>query len=175
MQENINIATVQDFAPKKIDRAKQNAWLRVILSPLRRLFGLFELFKASQDLELAQTGQVIALRKLLNDRIDPVQRRITIQDGTNGGFVLSNIRATIISAAQPNIIGTQGGGYDFIIKIPSDFTNRLSYVISNAAAKPISDTLPTILANQSDAANVAQIAALGKRYKIDGKTFNINT
>lgn len=62
---------------------KQNLtdFLEALLSPLKRLFDLLVSFRNGNLYRLDITSQVCKLEKMLNDRYDPEQRRITITDG----------------------------------------------------------------------------------------------
>lgn len=56
------------------------AFLYVLLSPVVYCAGLFERFRTDTDYRLTHNGQVCYLTAVLNDRFDPVIRRITITD-----------------------------------------------------------------------------------------------
>ena len=58
------------------------------VSPLQYLHTRFILWKRGGDYRLEHNGQVCYLRALLNDKFDPIDRRITITESVeNVGFI----------------------------------------------------------------------------------------
>lgn len=58
------------------------------VSPLQYLHTRFILWKRESDYRLEHNGQVCYLRALLNDKFDPIDRRITITETVeNVGFI----------------------------------------------------------------------------------------
>ncbi len=65
-------------------RLRQNttlAWVNVLVSPVKWLFGLFRSNRNNDLYLLAHNGQVCYLEAVLNDAFDPVSRGIYITDG----------------------------------------------------------------------------------------------
>lgn len=74
-------AFLQSNVMAPLRKAKRLAWLRVILSPIRRMWDAFTAYRKESLYRVNHTGQVIYLQKALNDAFDPVQRRIEVVDG----------------------------------------------------------------------------------------------
>ncbi len=67
--------------PSELFKPKMFAWCKALIAPISTLHGLFLAFRKQKNYELAITGQVCLLEKLLNDKFDTAQRRIYITDG----------------------------------------------------------------------------------------------
>lgn len=57
------------------------SWLHALLSPVKRLYMEFLIYRNRVNYQMDHTGQVVYLEKVLNDRFDPAQERIRIKDG----------------------------------------------------------------------------------------------
>jgi hypothetical protein len=57
------------------------AYIQSLLVPIDKLYYKWSVFRVDNLYRIKHTGQVFSLRKSLNDRFDPVQRRIYITDG----------------------------------------------------------------------------------------------
>lgn len=71
---------VQTLMPEWWRRPRMIAFLRVLLSPVAFLHGLFLAFRNGVIYDLTHTGQTMSLEHALNDRFDPEQRRIYIEN-----------------------------------------------------------------------------------------------
>jgi hypothetical protein len=60
--------------PVRLRQAVQYAWLKVLVSPVVYLAGLFKVNRDANLYELAHDGQVCFLEAVLNDTFDPVVR-----------------------------------------------------------------------------------------------------
>ena len=67
--------------PSELFKPKMFAWWKALVAPISTLHGSFLAFRKQKNYELAITGQVCLLEKLLNDKFDNTQRRIYITDG----------------------------------------------------------------------------------------------
>lgn len=69
------------LTPSVLFKPKIFALLKSIVAPISLLQGEFIGYRYQVNYELSITGQVCRLEKLLNDRYDPVDRRIYISNG----------------------------------------------------------------------------------------------
>lgn len=144
-------------------------WRRPVLSailyagvqPLGAILGKLREFRQTTGYRLRHNGQICKLRGLLNDEFDPVQRRITIEDGQGGGTSATGViynrevaRCLMVPARTRGAVllrlrGFSGvGGLDFWIECPAE-----------------------ILTEQ----NEARMRALVNTYKLASKRYDINT
>lgn len=72
---------VPQLLPVRLRQTKTIAWLKVLVSPVKWLFGLFRSNRKNNLYLLSHTGQVCYLEAALNDVFDPVSRGIYITDG----------------------------------------------------------------------------------------------
>lgn len=101
-----------------------------IATPLHQLLSRFQMWKQEKDYRLLHNGQVCRLRALLNDRFDPVERRITVTEQIDERgrirFALREKQAAVPFPAREtdqkmslNRRGYGGvNGYDFWVNIP---------------------------------------------------------
>lgn len=75
--------------------------------------------------ELKYTSQVQAMVKLLNDKFDPINRSITIEDGSDGNVSLWGTVSPwiVIAGTTSNIViahpkSQTSVGLDFVVKVP---------------------------------------------------------
>lgn len=66
--------------PVRLRRPRLASLVYVAVSQVQRAARLFGSFRASTDYRLAHNGQICRLRAVLNDKYDPVRRRILIED-----------------------------------------------------------------------------------------------
>jgi hypothetical protein len=76
------------------------AWLRALHRPVVELYGWFADFVATSRTELSYNGQTLMLEKALNDRFDPVFRRIKI---INSDTELSPVYLNFVAELQPPV------------------------------------------------------------------------
>jgi len=107
------------------------AWLGIIISPVVYVYQDLLLFRTQKLYELAITPQVVYLQKLLNDRYDYVERRITIVDAIDQEpiyfFKRTELKPVTIynmGENEPVYVYTRGEvssmKNDFIVKVPID-------------------------------------------------------
>ena len=142
-------------------------WRRPILatlvyaavSPLGYLHTRFVLFRRDTVYRLTHNGQVCYLRALLNDKFDPIDRRITITETVeNVGFITLHKREEDAEVLVPRrgsgrilILNRRGyggvSGYDFWVNIPLALYDKL---------------------------DITQVRAVVDAYKLASKRFSIN-
>lgn len=66
--------------PVRLRQSKIIAWLVVLTWPVQQLYTLFKTNRSANLYRLTITPQVVYLERLLNDRYDTAERRITITD-----------------------------------------------------------------------------------------------
>jgi hypothetical protein len=72
---------VMQLLPVKLRQSKMIAWLKVLVSPVIRLYELFKTNRSDDLYRLAHNGQVCYLQVALNDLFDPILRGVLIVDG----------------------------------------------------------------------------------------------
>ena len=103
------------------------AWLELIVSGIEDIHSRWLQFRTDNLYKLNHNSQICYLRKALNDRFDPTQRRIVITSGN------SYTRQYIYTDAEqkPKWLGTMylhgdedysDTGVDFIVKVPNNLT-----------------------------------------------------
>lgn len=114
--------------PSLLRRAKMVAWIRILFTPLDALYSNF-LNKRKTDLyRLEHNGQKCYLRKALNDKFDPQQRRITIDDAprNNAVYIFTQAENMPVYLDDAITIYTQGeyvGRLNFVVHLPSELKN----------------------------------------------------
>jgi hypothetical protein len=74
-------ALVWRLLPVRLRGAKMYAWLKVLVVPMRYVYGLFMANRQANLYRLAHNGQVCKMEAVLNDAFDPDDKRIFISDG----------------------------------------------------------------------------------------------
>lgn len=114
--------------PVKLRRALLASFIYVMVSQVQWVARLFRTFRAETDYRLAHNGQICHLRAVLNDKFDPISRRITIEDIASMPESLLHLRTTslfLIAPYRPDaiILHRRGFGgfdsYDFVIILPA--------------------------------------------------------
>ena len=130
-----------------------------MVSPLGYLHTRFVLFRRDTVYRLTHNGQVCYLRALLNDKFDPIDRRITITETVeNVGFITLRKREEDAEVLVPRrgsgrilILNRRGyggvSGYDFWVNIPLALYDKL---------------------------DITQVRAVVDAYKLASKRFSIN-
>ncbi len=167
---------IEQYLPVGLRKPLHLAWLKALFESMQNLKQFFLLFIGFARLEVRLNGQAGVLEAYLNDLYDSAERRIRIVDDSTRLFfkfeqsknlptVLSSIRPLYISARADNSI------YDFVVKIPFLESERAK-VKSDANAYYFPYFLYRYV---PDSGIVADINRLVNRYKIAGKTFNIES
>ncbi len=71
----------EQVTPSFLRKDRITGLLQSINFPVKQLFEIFKKFREAKIYELKHTGQVFSVEKVLNDRFDPIERRIYITDG----------------------------------------------------------------------------------------------
>lgn len=123
----------------RLRQTVQYAWLKVLVSPVVRLHGLFNTNREANEYELAHNGQVCHLEAVLNDVFDETDRGIYIEDPdyVDALYIYLTAEAkpvylgvtgeTIVGMDNPRYIYTvaeeyTGGGLQFKVMVPSTLT-----------------------------------------------------
>lgn len=128
---------VKQAVPSFIRGAKLLSYLKALLAPLNTLIVLFNTYVSNSRYLANFTGQEVYLEHLLNDRFDPVQRRIYIDDGVAAilpPFVFNKVEQRPVYVYnkvenQPLYIYNKteyGVGNDFIVYVPNAILNTLT-------------------------------------------------
>jgi len=120
--------------PTFLRKVKLVVFLQAMIIPVAQIHYWWGLKREDNLYKMNHTGQVCRLRKVLNDKVDPELRRITITDGN------SFPRKYIYTPAEhkPKFLGKlfiysnedyTGSGSDFVVNIPAGLTqNQLDKV-----------------------------------------------
>ena len=73
---------VQFFLPPHKRKLKRIEWLKALVKPIIELYNIFMIYRTNTIYSLSFTGQVIYLKKLLNDTYNNGSTGIYITDGT---------------------------------------------------------------------------------------------
>ena len=116
------------------------AFVKVLLSPLQRLLDLLDAYIAAKRYELTFNGQICYLEHILNDKYDPILRRITITDPPQ--LLITPLSIFNIADEKPSILlynlgdirpNSTANSYsiadfttqvDFILNIPNDLVTQ---------------------------------------------------
>lgn len=114
--------------PVTLRRKRLMAFVGVMTSEVWRISGWFRRYRDDTDYRLSHNGQVCYLRAVLNDKFDPVLRRITIEDigilpetiihrRSTGLFLLLKHRPEDIILHRRGFGGYNS--YDFTVVLPA--------------------------------------------------------
>ena len=140
------------------------------VSPLQYLHTRFILWKRESDYRLEHNGQVCYLRALLNDKFDPIDRRITITETVeNVGFITLHKREEDAEVLVPRrgsgrilILNRRGYGGTLI---------RTRRVYGGVSGYDFWVNIPLALYDKLD---ITQVRAVVDAYKLASKRFSIN-
>jgi len=127
--------------PATLFQPKMFAWCKSLVAPISSLHGFFLAFRKQKNYELAITGQVCLLEKLLNDKFDNSLRRIFITDGEKSkrkyAFTVNEFVPLPIYKEDENkpLFIYQDGEiatttYHFIVNVPTALTLDNAVLIS---------------------------------------------
>lgn len=124
----------------RLRRDVQYAWIKVTISPVVYLAGLFKTFRDKNIYELGINGQVCFLEKVLNDTFDKLPRRIYIDEPDYKDALVLYRRSELkpVYVSRRSEIGSTaypsprylyrrselytGAGLQFIVKVPAAIT-----------------------------------------------------
>lgn len=123
---NLNFKRLYTFVPRVLRSPITKAYIEVMLFPIHDLYIRFMNKRLSFNYRIDHTPQVWSLEKVLNDRFDNEQRRITITDGERSTFTsiyrkeenAPKFLGTIYITGSESI----GNSVDFIVNVPSNGT-----------------------------------------------------
>jgi len=106
-------------------KGRTMAWLRALTFPISQLYSKWAAFRDRNLYILAHSGQVVYLRKALNDSFDPTLRRIQIVDGNRFKpvYIFTNgeqkplFDSPVYLSQESDLADT---GVDFIVLLPED-------------------------------------------------------
>lgn len=129
------------------------------VSPFSYLHTRFVLFRRESDYRLTHNGQVCHLRAVLNDRFDPIARRLTVTDDADStGVLLLHEREREIFALLP---ARDTGRAIIINRRGFGGTSGLDFWVN----------IPLVL---YDTVDVTRLKAIVDGYKLASKRFSIN-
>lgn len=118
------------------------AFVKVLLKPINQVYYSWYNWRIDNIYKLEHTGQICSLRGSLNDKFDPIDRRIYIGDGQTNPTtyiyteaedkeVYTNTEAeeregTLFIYTEAETADT---GLDFIVYVPFDILNREIYAL----------------------------------------------
>lgn len=114
--------------PVRLRRPRLASLVYVTVSQVQRTARLFGSFRADTDYRLAHNGQICRLRAVLNDKYDPVRRRILIEDIASLPESLLHLRSSglfLVAPSRPGAITLSRRGfgsfstYDFTVVLPA--------------------------------------------------------
>lgn len=131
---NWDIFGVQNL-PNKWRDINSISFLKVILKPINDLYYNWYNWRIDNIYKLEHTGQVCSLEGSLNDKFDPVERRIYIGDGLlyETTYIFTEAEEQDIwieTESEPETIWlrteseTADTGLDFIVYVPEEIYNR---------------------------------------------------
>jgi hypothetical protein len=91
---------LKTLLPSLLRQPLQLAWLRALHRPVVDVYAWLADFVATSRTELSYNGQTLMLEKALNDRFDPVFRRIKI---INSDTELSPVYLNFVAEQQPPV------------------------------------------------------------------------
>lgn len=113
------------LTPTFLRKPKLTEYLKVLVLPITKLHYNWKIKRLDDWYKLNHTGQVCLLRKVLNDKLDPAQRRIYIGEGNSFPRKYIYTRAEKRPAFLGKVYIYQNNEYlstgsDFIVHVPSE-------------------------------------------------------
>lgn len=112
-------------------------WCKALIAPVITIYTQFITYRTENLYRLAHTSQVWSIEKVLNDKFDPLERRIYISDAGGDDVTLlypdSDIEPMMLDddAAGTTLVsndsGYEGGSYDFVVVAPYLYTDADKY------------------------------------------------
>ncbi len=171
---------IERYLPLVLRNPKHLAWLNSLMKPIETLKNDFLVFVKWARREARMNGQVIVMQDYLNDLFDTELRRIRIYDNSGREFIISDVNFFVVPSDEslenktvpPLYIPSETDfnfDVDFVVKVPFNQSNR-DFIISD-----VNSFIFPIVVNGavSPMSVVAEIERTVKKYKIAGKTFEI--
>lgn len=138
--------------------SKQMAWVRVLVSAVQTLHAQLLTYVDATRYRMQMTGQVIYLEHLLNDRLDPTDRRIRIAD--------------VARVIEPLFLQLDGG--DLILPLDDEEPPIILYTKEDYTSNvDFSVYLPDTISLTPQTR--ALVRALVNQYRAAGKTFDLRS
>lgn len=112
-------------------------WCRALISPVVTIYNQFTTYRADNLYKLAHTSQVWSIEKVLNDKFDPIERRIYISDAGGEDVILLFPDTDVVpllvdddatgTVLISNDSGYFGGSYDFVVINPYLYSDAEKY------------------------------------------------
>lgn len=127
---------IRDFLPKAIYKPLNVSFFKSCVSPIESLHYKWSVMRAENIYKLEHSGQVCYLRKALNDKFDPEQRRIYIGDANRFERFYIYTRAE----NKPKYLGKvflhqrsdyADTGVDFIVYVPEEIINAIPFQLKS--------------------------------------------
>ncbi len=121
-------ALLNSLLPSLLRQPVQRAWLQALHAPLLSLYEDFARHVARTTTELSYNGQTLMLEKALNDRFDPVFRRIRI---INSDTELEPVYFNYVSEQQPlpTLYFSQEGQPLLYLSGWREYTNQVGFTV----------------------------------------------
>lgn len=123
--------------PVRLRKPKLVSYLYVAVAQIQGISRTFDVFRQNTDYRLSLNSQVCHIRAVLNDRFDPAERRIYIDDVSSMPEKLLHRRSTslfLTVGLRPDAVVINhrnlGGfdSYDFVVVIPSELKDKFDEV-----------------------------------------------
>jgi hypothetical protein len=129
---------VLDNIPTMLRKPSLAVFAQILLKPIDSLYYKWYHWREDNIYKIEHTGQVCSLRGSLNDKFDPVERRIYITDGNRyeTTYIYTEVEAQDVFAntesEDPTIwlrteSETADTGLDFIVWVPEQIFNTQIY------------------------------------------------
>jgi len=131
-----------EMLPTKWRDSTTIAFVKVLLKPINQVYYSWYNWRIDNLYKLEHTGQICSLRGSLNDKFDPIERRIYLGDGQQNPttYIYTEAEAQDVftnTEAEGNEgtmyvyteAETADTGLDFIVYVPFDILNREIYAI----------------------------------------------
>ena len=124
-----------DNIPTALRKPSVSALAQIVLKPLNSLYYKWYNWRIDNIYKLEHTGQICSLRGSLNDKFDPLHRRIYIGDGQifDTTYIFTEAEEQDVwldTEGEPDTIWlrtegeTADTGLDFIVYVPQDIYDR---------------------------------------------------
>lgn len=121
---NTYIWAVQQL-PNRWRDAVSISFAMALVKPIRTLYNTWYNYRENNLYMLEHTGQICSLRKSLNDKFDPIQRRIYIDDAVQYDDVVLYTEAEDI----PVTFYTEAEGIPVVLYTEAEMDSDLDYIV----------------------------------------------
>ncbi|WP_299460555.1 hypothetical protein [uncultured Microscilla sp.] len=149
--------------------------LRAVTTPLKTLYLNF-LHEGDVMLsEARMTAQAGNLEWMLNSKFDSEKRRIKITHVQDYVIHLNNTRFIVLNNENPVILrNNTASEVDFFVNIPFDFAQNYQVTLMQSKPLVLSSANPITLHDINKINTIDFIKANVSKYKLAGKTFQVN-